>query len=293
MNNFKLFFSYRSADKDKVQELLKSLRELLPNFPFEDISENVPFADDWKADASRLIEECDGFVCIIGADAYKSEPIDWEVNEAARLKKPMYISILSSQYQNIEACRKLHIEPSLWDSNKIAIELAEILLPKALFAKHDWSQGAPDPDVIKDQYNLMVRSWESLIERRQKVNTIYLSASSAILGAIGGLVSSMKNIGNQWSLAGIIILSALGFLLTCNWRRTISSYGTLSKAKSKVVSAFENYLPANLFDAEWRILEANQYKSTTQTDYLSAQLFRILFMVISVTALILIMLNFM
>jgi hypothetical protein len=292
MNNFKIFFSYRTADKDKVQELLNSLRELLPNFPFEDISENVPFADDWKADASRLIEECDGFVCIIGEDTYKSEPIDWEINEAARLGKPMYISVLSGQYPYPQACEEQRIEPSLWDSGRVAIELAEILLPKALFAKHDWSKGAPDPDLIKDQYNLMVQSWESLIERRQKVNTIYLSASSAILGAIGGLVSSMKNIGNQWSLAGIIILAALGFLLTCNWRRTITSYGTLSKAKSKVVSAFENYLPASLFDAEWRILEANQYKSTTQTDYLSAQLFRVLFLVISVTALVLIVINF-
>ena len=282
MRNFKLFFSYRSVDAKEINNLINNLCEILPNFPFEDISSQVPFADNWKFEASRLIQACDGFVCLISRDTYSSEPIAWEIQEAFNQNKPIYIATISTDYPIPEICRVLNLQPKIWKPNKAAVEIAEILLPKALFSQHDWSKGTPEPSAIVDQYHLMVQSWETLIQRRQAVNTIYLSANSAILAGIGGLISSLKDIGNSWSLLGIFILAGLGCFLSSNWRRTIISYGTLSSAKAKVVSAFETYLPARLFDAEWRVLEVNRYKSTTTMDLRTALLFLILFILAAV-----------
>lgn len=280
MKNFKLFFSYRSVDAEEIQKLIDNLHAILPNFPFEDISDEVPYADNWKDKASELIRDCDGLVCLVSQDTFTSEPIAWEIQEAHRNNKPIYIATLSLDYPIPEICLKLNLKPKIWKPDRAAVEIAEILLPKALFSQHDWSQGTPDPTAIIDQYHLMVQSWEALIQRRQTINTIYLSANSAILAGIGGLISSLNDIGNTWSLLGIFILGGLGSFLSSNWRRTITSYGTLSAAKSKVVSAFENYLPARLFDAEWRVLEVNRYRSTTSTDLRTALLFLVLFLIV-------------
>jgi hypothetical protein len=52
-----------------------------------------------------------------------------------------------------------------------------------------------------------------------------------------------------------------------------------------VVEAFEAYMPAKLFDAEWKVLEARQYKSTTDTDKQTALFFMLLFSAVFLVAL--------
>jgi hypothetical protein len=280
MTNFKLFLSHRSSDKEVVQELLKSINTLFPNFPIINVADEVPYRNDWKMIATSTLESCDGLVCFVGEDTYKSEPINWEICEAHRLGKPLLVTTLSDQHKLPPACSDLQIQGVTWNVTKVADRIKEMLIPRILFFKHDWSVGAPESPMIFNQYNIMVQSWESLIERRQSVNTIYLSAVSALLAGIGVLISSIDKMGNIWAPIGIAFLAFLGAALSINWRQTILSYGTLSRAKAKVVTVLEAYLPAQLFDTEWQILEAKRYKSTTETDSHTAQFFCILFVVI-------------
>lgn len=132
-------------------------------------------------------------------------------------------------------------------------------------------------NLVWNQYSLMVQSWESLIGRRQTVNNLYLTGNATILAAIGVFIGSSKDVGAKPSLYGAIILSVLGALLSLNWLQTIVSYGTLSQAKSKVVLALEQFLPAKLFDTEWAVLEAKKYRSTTRSDKQASQFFILLF----------------
>lgn len=284
MNKFRLFFSYRTSEKARVRELQDSLAELLPNFPFEDASVDVPYVDDWKAPATAILESCAGVVCFVGEDTHRSEPVDWEIREACRLGKPLVVTSLSDRYQPPPACKELQIEVARWNANDVAGRIGELLVPRTLFLTHDWSKGMPEPAAIGNQYNLMVQSWEALIARRQTVNTLYISASSALLAGIGVLISSVDKVGHGWTMAGIAIVAFLGAALSFNWRRTVSSYGTLSRAKSKVVAALEAYMPARLFDTEWRVLEAKRYTSTTDTDKQTALFFLLLFLAVFLVA---------
>lgn len=244
----------------------------------------MPYNENWKASATPILESCDGMVCFVGEDTFRSEPIDWEIREAHRLGKPVVITTLSDQYQLPEACRQLQLEVAQWDAKEVAGRVGELLLPRALFLGHDWSLGLPGEEAIRNQYNIMVQSWEALIARRQTVNTLYITATSALLAGTGVLISSVEKVGQGWAAAGVAIIAFLGTALSFNWRRTILSYGTLSRAKSKVVAALEMYMPARLFDTEWRVLEARRYKSTTETDKQTALFFLLLFLVLFLIA---------
>lgn len=264
--------------------MLLALRKLLPNFPFENVATDVPYIDDWKTPAIFILEACDCLICIIGENTFQSEPVNWEIREAHRLGKPIVVTSLSEKNIVPASCLDLHIEVILWDASSVAGRIAELLIPRSLFENHDWSKGPPEPSTIYAQYNLMVQSWEALIARRQTVNTLYLSAESALLAGIGALISSGDKMGNIWAALSVSFLGFLGAALGFNWRRIILSYGILSRAKSKVVTALESFLPAKLFDTEWRVLEAKRYKSTTETDTQTAQFFFMLFLLIFLVA---------
>jgi len=274
---FQVFFSYKTSDSERVRELQESLRELLPNFPIEDVATAVPYVDNWKAAATAILQSCDMFVCIVSEDTHKSEPVNWEIREAYRLSKPIIITPLDKRFELPSACHDLRIGYISWNATEVAGQIGEMLLPRALFIGQDWSAGVPQPAEISQQYNLMVQSWESLIGRRQTVNTVYTTANSALLAGIGLMLSSVDKMGYGWAAAGVAVMAFLGAALSFNWRRTIISYGTLSRAKAKVVIALETYMPAQLFDAEWRVLEAKRYKSTTATDQQTALFFLLLF----------------
>lgn len=281
---FRIFFAHRTEDADRVRELQKQLKESAPNLPFVDAATEVPSCEDWKTIASTVIGNCDVLVCVVGSSTYESEPVDWEVREAHLMKVPTLVARLSSDHQLPPCCIDLGLEVVEWDAAEVAGQIAEVLLSKTLFLHHDWSAGEPDVATLLGQYDLMVQSWEALISRRQTVNTLYVSADTAILAGIGVLVSSVEQTGSGWGAAGIGLLAFLGMALSLNWRRTIASYGTLSRAKSKVVAALEAHLPAQLFDAEWRVLEAKRYRSTTATDSQTALFFSLLFATLAILA---------
>jgi hypothetical protein len=281
LSEFQLFFSNRSADAERVRELQAALRGLLPNLPFEDLSAKVPFDADWHTPALSLLKSCQALVCVVGASTYESEPVDWEIRQAHTLKKPILVTRLSPEYALPPSCRDIPIAE--WDRTELAGRIGELLVSRALFPRHNWEDGPPAADVIWNQYNLMVQSWEALIGRRQTVNTLYLSADAALLAGVGGL-ASLDMAVRTGAATGAAILALLGLALSFNWRRTVVSYGILSRAKSKVVETLEAYMPARLFEAEWRVLEAARYTSTTDMDMQTAQFFMILFLALFLAA---------
>lgn len=284
MDKFRLFFSHRTADAPQVEELQAKLGTLLPNLPFEDLSRTVPYEDDWKVPASSVLAACDGLICMVGENTHLSEPVDWEVREAHRLGKPLVVTRMSDSYLLPPCCADLGLPATTWDTATIAGQIGELLVSRALFLHRQWPGEKPDWTALVHQYTLMVESWEALIARRQTVNTLYVSATAALLTGIGVLVAGMDRMGPLPSLGGILLVALLGAALSFNWRRTILSYGILSRAKARVVTTLEGYMPAQLFDAEWRVLEAKRYKSTTETDKQTAFFFALVFLVIALVA---------
>jgi hypothetical protein len=279
MNQPKIFFAHRSVDKRKVEELQRELRTVIPDLGFEDLSPQVPNSTDWKDKAAMLIDRADAVVCIIGDSTHESEPVAWEVERAISANRPLLISKITPQAPLPRFISERALEWSTWDTKTLAASLSSILIRSAVFNKAD------DIASVLSQYAIMVQSWEALINRRQSVNQLYLSASAALVTGIGALIALSKDFAPARISVGCAILSALGLLLCWNWRRTINSYGILSTAKSKVVSALEDVLPVKLFDAEWKVLQRKMYRSTTETDMRTIAVFMTLFAIVSLISL--------
>lgn len=124
-------------------------------------------------------------------------------------------------------------------------------LDRDLFPK-GMPTGSKDLDTLFDLYKLIVASSESLVARRQGVNTFFLTINGALLTAAGLILSNGRN--QAWNLAGIVILALTGFVLSLAWNSLIRSFGQLNSGKFKVINRIEQLLPAAIFIAEWKAL---------------------------------------
>ncbi|MGN8224115.1 RipA family octameric membrane protein [Gracilimonas sp. BCB1] len=119
-----------------------------------------------------------------------------------------------------------------------------------------------------DLYKIMVNSSESLVERRQSVNTFFLTMNGAILTAYGLIVKSSG--GDKFSALGIFVLAIAGAILCVAWRSLITSFGQLNRGKFEVINTIEQYLKAAIYAAEWEALGRGEnpkiYRSFTSRE---------------------------
>lgn len=139
-------------------------------------------------------------------------------------------------------------------------------LDEDLFAGREPREG--QAQALLEQYKLFVNTSEALVQRRQGVNTFFLSVNSLLLAA-AGLIVRDGVFGGVESLI-LISLSVSGGVLCLVWRSLISSFRQLSTGKFKVIHALEQRLPARIFSAEWVALgegrDPNIYKPFTGTE---------------------------
>jgi hypothetical protein len=117
--------------------------------------------------------------------------------------------------------------------------------------------GAPtsEDDLARtvELYKLMVASSESLVARRQGVNTFFLTINGAILTASGLIISNQSDARLQ--AVGIAVLAGTGAILALAWRSLIRSFGQLNTGKFAVINRIESILPVAVYLAEWKALE--------------------------------------
>jgi hypothetical protein len=141
-----------------------------------------------------------------------------------------------------------------------------------LFADVLFPTGPPGSDAdtqqITDLYKMMVQSSESLVSRRQAVNTFFLTMNVALLTASGLVVQGSGN--NALSAWGLAILTFAGAILSVAWRSLIVSFGQLNRGKFQVINTLERYLKASVYAAEWEALARGEnpkvYRSFTSRE---------------------------
>ena len=114
-----------------------------------------------------------------------------------------------------------------------------------------------DPDVLIEQYKIFSQTAENLMERRQSVNSFYISANTALI-TIGGTIFA---IGEGNFIPKILVICALalpGFLLNYSWYKMLQTYYINNQGKIKVLSLIEQKLAVSLYDAEWKVMK-NRY----------------------------------
>lgn len=108
-----------------------------------------------------------------------------------------------------------------------------------------------------DQYQILIVDTARLSDRRQTVNTIYVSANSLLLGALALLIqqSAFKSL---LLVILTILIAAAGFALCIDWRRLILNYRDLLRLRFKLLRELEDSIgfpfPIKTYDREDELL---------------------------------------
>ena len=134
-------------------------------------------------------------------------------------------------------------------------ELESSLFPEELDLKDEISRSQ-----LLEQYRIFVQSSETLVGRRQTVNTFFLSINSLLLAAISVFASEGRMTEPFVELV-VLALTIAGAVLSYSWWRLVRSYRQLNAGKFKVIHLLEKHLPAAMFKAEWEALGSGTDKS--------------------------------
>lgn len=120
-----------------------------------------------------------------------------------------------------------------------------------------------DTDLVFDLYKLMVASSEVLVNRRQGVNTFFLTANGALSTAIGLFIASGAD--PALKAMGVLVLTLTGAMLCFAWQSLIRSFGQLNTGKFAVINRLERELPVAVYAAEWKALGEGRDPSIYRT----------------------------
>ena len=110
-----------------------------------------------------------------------------------------------------------------------------------------------DTEIVLTQWQTCVEMANSVSQRRDTMNNIFVTLNLATIAAIS-LICDIKTIG----------LSIMGVLLCVVWIFFIGNYKELNKEKFIIINQLEKSLPNSPFSDEWEALKCNKkYKDST------------------------------
>jgi len=146
-------------------------------------------------------------------------------------------------------------------ASEIADAVDKALLPRGELAEKDQRE-------FFELYMLMVSSSEALVNRRQAVNTFFLTINGVLLSAIGLLLRGAGRANLK--AAAILALTVAGIALAYTWWSVLISFGQLNTGKFAIINRMERWLAASIYEAEWVALGRGQnpkvYKSFTSRE---------------------------
>lgn len=87
-------------------------------------------------------------------------------------------------------------------------------------------------------YQLFVEDTAKLSDRRQAMNTIYLSVNSVLLGSVA-LLAQLGGLNNPYFLIAEVVVAAGGTFIAWRWRNLLTKYQRLGKLRFKVLRDIE------------------------------------------------------
>lgn len=108
-------------------------------------------------------------------------------------------------------------------------------------------------ELILAQWQTCVEMANSVSQRRDSMNNIFITLNLAILATIS----------IAWNIKSIFLLAS-GIVFCCVWVSFIKNYKLLNREKFKVIDSLESQLPAHPFREEWeKLQEVKKYKDGT------------------------------
>lgn len=285
----KLFIAYKSEDLKTVEMTIERFREVSPTVQVSYLRN----AKHWKRLAKKYIMQADLVIYLAG---YKySDNIDWEIDAAIKKGHKVHCVKL---FDDVVLNEKLYTVDEFDSSikhTKVTVynsidELMPIIRGNSEYLHNKlFENNITDNVRLIEQYKVMLSTSESLIERRQKLTTTYLSIFSALLPVI----STMLSFASFYLYLGVSMISIICIILCCSWRSTIISYGKSNRAKFAILQEMESKLPVTMFSSEWLALKnyASKYRSFTDRETIVPILFIVVYSVLLVLSIILLVLH--
>ena len=108
-------------------------------------------------------------------------------------------------------------------------------------------------EIILAQWKTCVEMANSVSQRRDSMNNIFITLNLAMLATIS----------IAWNIKSLFLLVS-GIVFCCVWLSFINNYKLLNREKFKVIDRLESQLPAHPFREEWEKLhEVKKYKDGT------------------------------
>ena len=281
-----VFVIHSGADYDATNGIISTLKKKVYSLNTLILKNGSCF---WKIDASQKIKKAQMVLFVVGENSHKSPYIAWEIKEAIKFKKPIYILKLNEENQLHDA---LLVEDGFSKEkqnygNVVTVEELSNVIKSYDAGDYGLFNGAPgdlNQDALLEQYKLFLQTSEDLVNRRQNVNSFYISISSAIVAIMGFLFA--MDLGRISELIIGFAFCIVGIILSISWSKSLACYGNLNSSKMKIISSIEKQLPLSLFDAEWAALSdklnKKKYVSFTESEQTIPRLFGLLYCIVIV-----------
>lgn len=234
---------------------------------------------NWKKIAKKCIKRARVVLVIAGNDIEKKkETMGFEISYACKCGKLILMHKTSPDVK---------LPDFLTEKDKFTGKIREIAYNQPLeqirkriddfdigyyniFNDDIYEPGSHDKEYIgriMEQYKIYQKTSEDLVERRQNVNSFYITVNSAIVAVFGVILGLADYPSNTFV---IIIMAVIGIILDISWIKLLEAYGVLNSAKMKVICMLERELPIRLYDTEWMVmsdkLNLKKYVSFTDSE---------------------------
>jgi hypothetical protein len=114
------------------------------------------------------------------------------------------------------------------------------------------------PSSTLDIYKLCVEMADRTSARRLATNSFFVTLNATLATVVGVVGTVHKSNTQGYDRPNLIILAAVGIILSVAWRALLRYYRRLNHAKFEVINAMEEDFPVKPFTNEWRILHPDE-----------------------------------
>lgn len=265
----KIFVIHSGADREIVKGHISTIENATVNSEILLLKNGGKL---WKLDAKKMIKQAQMVLVFVGKHSASSTNIAWEIETAKKAQKQL-ITVKLGEFELPESLftednySREKINCSMMKSVDEVIEFLNAY-SETDYALFNGEKTNLDTKVLLEQYKIFLQTSETLVARRQSVNSFYITVNSALISVF----SVIAALGFEVTMKCFIgaIFAMIGIILCISWMRILNSYGTLNASKMKIISLIEKQLPANLYDAEWRAqsdkLNKRPYVSFTSSE---------------------------
>ena len=287
-----IFIVHSGCDKKIVTDsIIPQIEKLEPRAKLLALKNGGIF---WKIEANNLIKKAQMVLFIVGKNSYESENISWELKKALRCNKLILYYKLNTEYEINDV---IYGVDRFSKKKKILAEKMESLEDVVNRVKRyeDNEYKLFNDDIVNvnrsellEQYKVFLETSESLVTRRQSVNSFYISANTALITIMAALVTLFGSLIEKIAICGLV--SVVGLILAFSWYSILESYGVLNSSKMKVIRIIERELPVSLYDTEWDVmsdkLNSKKYTSFTDSEKKTPKIFAVLYLTLIVVMII-------